>query len=578
MVFGDSEFGDPLAGLAQVATQVEELDDGAPEASPEVQAAETARAAEVEGSPRVEGSTADTLPVRAGQWQGGAAPTASPTATPGGSPAGEADANEPEAEVTLKEWKLRAAARMIVPGAASWNVKDKTHYPKGTALPTATAMKWEVLQRDSTARPTYWPVEKLCTWLHDHAVPATVPPIILPETETETAETATAGDDGWKRVQWVAKRDFPRLCHVIVELKEAFLKRDAKPKDRHELESMPRNAFWQKAAKKHNDPTFKPTKLTGGHDILTQVAFDELCVDHDPIFTVDAALLMKHWGEARKLLVQTMANFRKSGQGDDGVGIDIATSNTVYSSEFANFCGGKPGILYLYHLFMPHGLLDSAQVDMPIGTTHASDGNHRHVSGPRPNTSASTNAKWSRLVDALEKPVTIRQTASQKAVDYYDARVPFYHTIPPSLPLPTSLLLLSLSLSLSLLLHSLSLSLSVWCVSLQVGASRATLAREELAALKEANYEKVMAKIKEYGQSPVPTYLMKKRDRLETELEEMEDAWEDEEVPIFTDDAASSAKKRGKQTYDEDMDEHEDAWDEHGDLDEEDGRVSDEEE
>ena len=33
MVFGDSEFGDPLAGLAQVATQVEELDDGAPEAS-----------------------------------------------------------------------------------------------------------------------------------------------------------------------------------------------------------------------------------------------------------------------------------------------------------------------------------------------------------------------------------------------------------------------------------------------------------------------------------------------------------------------------------------------------------------
>ena len=79
--------------------------------------------------------------------QEAAAEAAETPATGAGPAAGDAaDADEVE-DVTEKMWRLRAAARAIVPGAAHWDVKNKASWPPGAVIPNAAAMKWEVVQR-----------------------------------------------------------------------------------------------------------------------------------------------------------------------------------------------------------------------------------------------------------------------------------------------------------------------------------------------------------------------------------------------------------------------------------------------
>ena len=159
-----------------------------------------------------------------------------------------------EKPVALRMWKQRAVARLIVPGALAWDVNDKHHFPAGALKPTIEAMQWELLHRDPSAASRNYRSERLCKRLHELPVPAGTPPIIIP-TDPEGGvgdgdTTGAGGGSGMPRSSrgWKAKLDLPRLCHVIVDLKEDFLKRDAKPKNRGELEAVPRNVFWQKAS------------------------------------------------------------------------------------------------------------------------------------------------------------------------------------------------------------------------------------------------------------------------------------------------------------------------------------------
>ena len=439
-------------------------------------------------------------------------------------------------DVNLQTWKLRGAARLIVPGATAWNVNDKTHFPKGSLKPTVEAMQWELLQRDRSAQCKHYRADRLCEKLHGTAVPDGTPPIILPQQPEAAAADKTQGADGRKSRGWKTKIDMPRLCHVIVELKDDFLRRDAKPGTRGELESVPRNAFWQKAARKFNDPGFKPTKLDG-EDVLKSLEFEALSVDHDPDFTVDAKMLLHHWGQARRTLVDVMALFRTSGEGDGGSkGVDVDTSNKVHSSQFAGFCRGKPATLYLYELFLPYDLLASAQIDMPKGSRHSSDGKGRQTARPR-RTRTSAKAKWTSIVATLEKPVSIAQSANQKAADYYEALN---------------------------------------------GKARTSLANEELATHKEEALEKVEQKIEDLtaAEKGVPVYLRQKRKRLLQELEDIEKNWAAQAPPVFEDDHMPRAKnhKQKHKWHDVDGDEEDDPPLADDDEDEDESEFSDEDE
>ena len=112
-----------------------------------------------------------------GQWpeawahlmnEGEAPPAAAPSPANGGGDGGGGDEPGPPDAKTLK---LRAAARGIYPGCAHWDVKDKASWPPGALIPDASAMRWEVTQRDASKRPAAWLAKKLCVWLHEHHVP-----------------------------------------------------------------------------------------------------------------------------------------------------------------------------------------------------------------------------------------------------------------------------------------------------------------------------------------------------------------------------------------------------------------------
>ena len=438
--------------------------------------------------------------VPVGLNEGGAA------AAPTGAQAGQGGGAAPE-EVSTKQLMHRAAARTIVPGCQHWDVKNRGSWPAGATIPNADAMKWEVTQRDPERRPSAWDAAKLCRWLHEYAVPAyvaPVPPVPTPTTTPADAEGDGGGggngtESGGQRQRWVAKCDSPRLAHVLVELKSEFLSRDTKP-TRVQLDSSPRNAFWQKAALKFNDANFKPSKHKST-DMLIQMDFDSLDPSHDPTFTVDAATLNKHFNEARKYLKECMQNFRTSGMGDCPTEDREKQSNTVFSSTFASYCQGKPAVLYLYHVLMPHDLLTSFQADMPEDSTHSSEGGQREVSGPRPSVKGGgAAAKMRMLTHALEQPVMIAQTADQKKSDYFGA---------------------------------------------QLAESRAKLQEEQLSALKEEQLEATEEKIeKAGGEAKAANYLVLKRDRLQAELEAMEEKKSKAaaEAPThFTDDVAGSS-------------------------------------
>ena len=90
---------------------------------------------------------------------------------------------------SAKQLKHRAAARAIVPGCAHWDVKSRATWPPGAVIPNADAMKWEVVQRDSTRRPAGWDAQKLCKWLHT----TPVPPHLAPVPNPPEGESAPSG-------------------------------------------------------------------------------------------------------------------------------------------------------------------------------------------------------------------------------------------------------------------------------------------------------------------------------------------------------------------------------------------------
>jgi hypothetical protein len=139
-------------------------------------------------------------------------------------------------------------------------------------------------------------------------------------------------------------------------------------------------------------------------------------------FVLEASVLAKKFSELRRDVVLAMTHYRGSGMGDCAVDEREDKSNKKYSSKFHGFCSGNLLLAYMYELFMPHNLLESSQASMPGKAAHSSDSRRTVSSQPGRRGEGGHGSHRMRLVEALERPVVISQTESQKERDFYDAK------------------------------------------------------------------------------------------------------------------------------------------------------------
>lgn len=185
---------------------------------------------------------------------------------------------------------------------------------------------------------------------------------------------------------------------------------------------------------------------------------------------------------------------------------DEKTKNSlsIFSSNFKDYCNGKPILLYMYELFMRYELLESAAGDMPEGTGHSST-SHRPVAG-RPLPIGQGERKGAKLtkelICAMSAPITIAESPAQAQLNFFAAQ----------------------SMKLKFIKQRVKLS--------RYPASAATypltLRQLTLSRLLHRNLEdellRVMQNEKSYleAQQPVPAFLVTKKRRLEAQLEELE--------------------------------------------------------
>ncbi len=116
------------------------------------------------------------------------------------------------------------------------------------------------------------------------------------------------------------------------------------------------------------------------HDELSQ----EGCLPSRTKYMLTPAKLYEAYkNHMRKPLNAAFVNYTKSGNGDGGpVAVEVAT--VICSSRFYAFCGGNSALVYMYRVFINHGLLFFATSSMPVGTTHnsASGSNTVHAKPP----------------------------------------------------------------------------------------------------------------------------------------------------------------------------------------------------
>ena len=165
------------------------------------------------------------------------------------------------------------SARAIKPGCSE-DVKELKKW-KGDpdAKPRIMELQEEIHRRDPAAKPTYWPVAQMVAWLTKHSPPedrsAKASPPLPPAEARAQGSAATnakkakkarrggggggADGDGKSKSRWKASAHLPRLCHAIVQNKEAFLKRFERPKTREELEAAHKKSSWLSIAATFND-------------------------------------------------------------------------------------------------------------------------------------------------------------------------------------------------------------------------------------------------------------------------------------------------------------------------------------
>lgn len=107
---------------------------------------------------------------------------------------------------------------------------------------------------------------------------------------------------------------------------------------------------------------------------------------------------------------------------------DDKTRNSlnVFSSNFKDYCHGKPVLLYMYEILMHYGLLESSAGDMPDGTEHSSaSSSNRATAATRPmpgRAERKGSALTRELVSALSAPLVIAESPAQAKLNFFAAQ------------------------------------------------------------------------------------------------------------------------------------------------------------
>lgn len=92
------------------------------------------------------------------------------------------------------------------------------------------------------------------------------------------------------------------------------------------------------------------------------------------VHAATAVKLEEEFNKLRAQLEKALASFRLSGMGDCAAEEVEENSYKVYSSKFADFCDGRPVVLYAYELLVREdGMLFSFSTQMPTDCSHTSE-------------------------------------------------------------------------------------------------------------------------------------------------------------------------------------------------------------
>ena len=444
---------------------------------------------------------------------------------------------EQQGEPTLTA--RQQSARDIVPGCAEaiWDVK---HWKgEAEAKPGKADLKEEVSRRDPEAKPNNYDIPMLVNWLRKHPPPMDREGQTPPSAEGETAHAPPSANTGRKRKKksskekkasdgggsrWKANVQLIRVLHAIVQHKEAFLLRNARPASRNALEAASRKSVWILVARACNNPEFEPPMVVSD-DAVQDIEYEEhLSNAYDPGYDYKPEKCETEFKKFSSRFRDVMALFRRSGMGDCPEEEKVRQSNTTYSAKFFSFCqfGGvrQPSLAYAYELLLKRqeGLLESVQSEMPEGAQFSSDGAGSSVARPH---RSDGGASWKKdLVHTMGGKVAMAKTADEKREDYESARL-----------------------------------------------TKLKRMREEqqLAKELEAELDKTVELIDKYATDSVPRHLILKKKKLEKQLE---DIYGTEEVDVqFTDDVqvaaadtssqsrAKARATRARSNHDEDGDE-----------------------
>ena len=340
-----------------------------------------------------------------------------PAAQPGDAPLAQGAGDWPKAtEIDFTRLQAARAIKDNVIKDGLSNLKLTGWQPANTK-PRKAELWWALMERDPTARPKNWGVEKIVQALMAYTGPhPQVTHFLAPVCGTGDVPPPPPPDPGAGAMRWTGTR-LLRLLHICVDddggMKDKFLARDKKL-SRREMDANAQSSFWVEAAAKYNSDHFYhiiQSKAEGEAD-----RYAGLNVNNTG-YVATADKLKTEFGTFRTLMSKCRANFAKSGNGDDpDVGLVEQQPDAVFSSEFFNFTQGNIVLDYGYELFLSRHMLEHTTCEMPKGAAFNSSAHTSCAQGPRKR--GGNNKKkqgMAKLLHVLQnpKPLKLMKTHSQ---------------------------------------------------------------------------------------------------------------------------------------------------------------------
>lgn len=253
-------------------------------------------------------------------------------------------------------------ARSLGPGQPNPSLKQR--WPAGTK-PKLQHLRDEVMRRAPERRPGNYTADQCYAFLVAHRAPdtqgtqASSASSPSPQFSQETGQESVA--------RWIRNRHLPRVVNCILDTKADFLVRkraltrtekDAREKDQYNL--ILATTF------NRDDPALDHNQFPN--------QLPDICPRNTNGFVLDAQRAAIELRDMSSALSRAIANFRRSGQGNDELTHDDMQGEAVWeiaSSEFADFV--DPPLYYAYLALIESGLLGDMGKEMPPDSVHTGE-------------------------------------------------------------------------------------------------------------------------------------------------------------------------------------------------------------